>query len=68
MYVADSIGYLGSVSVLLWRNFGFSDMSWIDFYCDLCYIGAVFIIAMMVFSWVFFHAKSRVDSMSLATT
>ncbi len=67
MYVADAIGYLGSVLVLLWRNFGFSKMSWIEFYCALCYVGSSLIIAMMVFSWVFFQSKSRVDRTGLAT-
>jgi hypothetical protein len=57
MYVADAIGYLGSVLVLLWRNFGFSGMSWLDFYCDLCYIGAALWGAMMIFSWMYFNGK-----------
>ena len=57
MYVADAIGYLGSVLVLLWRNFGFSGMSWLDFYCDLCYIGAGLFGVMMLFSWFYFYKK-----------
>jgi Family of unknown function (DUF5690) len=57
MYVADAIGYLGSVLVLLWRNFGFKGMSWLNFYTDLCYIGATLFGGLMVLSWVYFSTK-----------
>ncbi len=59
MYVADAIGYLGSVIVLLWRNFGFSAMSWLDFYCNLCYLGAVLLATMMAFSWAYFSSAAK---------
>jgi len=32
MYVADSIGYVGSFSVLLFREFGHTDISWAHFF------------------------------------
>jgi len=57
MYVADSIGYLGSVVVLLWRNFGAAEMSWLNFYIKLCYIGAAFCVAFMFLSWFYFFKK-----------
>jgi len=59
MYVADSIGYLGSVVVLLWRNFGAGEMSWLDFYIKLCYIGAAFCVGLMFLSWFYFFKKSQ---------
>jgi len=34
MYVADAIGYLGSITVLLMKELGDSQMSWIDFFKD----------------------------------
>jgi len=32
IYVADASGYLGSVALLLWRNFGESKLDWVQFY------------------------------------
>jgi hypothetical protein len=62
MYVADSIGYLGSVAVLLGRNFGAAEMSWLDFYIILCYFGAVFCAGFMALSWYYFYKKQKPES------
>lgn len=59
MYVADSFGYLGSVAVLLWRNFGGAGMSWLMFFTRLCYAGAILILALTALSWWYFRNKSR---------
>ena len=60
MYVADSIGYLGSVGVLLWRNFGAGEMSWLAFYSWICKIGAGLIIVFTAGSyWYFFKKQKR---------
>ena len=32
IYLADSFGYLGSVTALLYKNFGQSDLTWLDFF------------------------------------
>lgn len=65
MYVADSFGYLGSVVVLLWRNFGGSGMSWLSFFCVLCYVGAALILVLSALSWWYFFWKSRQMKASL---
>ncbi len=57
MYVADSVGYLGSVAVLLWRNFGAGEMSWLRFYMDLCYGGAAIILVLTAGSYFYFLKK-----------
>ncbi len=59
MYSADSIGYLGSVVVLLWRNFSASNMSWLVFYTQLCYFGAGLSVVFTVSSYFYFKSKSR---------
>jgi len=59
MYLADSIGYLGSVVVLLWRNFGAGEMSWLNFYIKLCYLGAALCVGLMLFSWFYFFKKRQ---------
>ena len=40
IYLADAFGYLGSVIVLLYKNFGQSSLSWIDFFTYGAYVVA----------------------------
>ncbi|MEL6592148.1 MAG: DUF5690 family protein, partial [Bacteroidota bacterium] len=37
IYLADSFGYMGSVSVLLYKDFGAADLSWASFFTQLSY-------------------------------
>ena len=53
IYLADAIGYLGSVLVLLWRNFGQSDLNWVYFFGDLCLWGSLVIIFLSLLSLVY---------------
>jgi hypothetical protein len=64
MYIADAIGYLGSVLVLLWRNFGFSNWSWLEFYCFLCYAGSAIFGAFMLLSLRYFSNKFQHQSVA----
>lgn len=41
IYVADSSGYLGSVAVLLWRNFGQASLDWLQFFIRGAYATSV---------------------------
>ena len=41
IYIADSFGYLSSVGVLLYKNFGQSDISWYLFFVQFSYVMAV---------------------------
>jgi hypothetical protein len=38
IYVADSFGYLGSVALLLWRNFGAASLDWVQFFVRGAYV------------------------------
>ena len=51
IYTVDSFGYLGSVLVLLYKNFGSSRTSWLNFYIGLNYsiTAAVFILSVIAF-------------------
>ncbi|MCB9230642.1 MAG: hypothetical protein H6581_03220 [Bacteroidia bacterium] len=55
IYVADSFGYLGSVSVLLFKDFGAASLSWVDFFIlggyFLSVVGVVFIAAAGIYFW-----------------
>ena len=57
IYVADAVGYLGSVLVLLWRNFGRSDLNWVDFFCDLCLYGGAIMLLLTLFSYAYLQKK-----------
>lgn len=57
MYIADATGYLGSVAVLLWRNFGVKELSWVRFFEQLCLYGAVLLAVLGLLSWRYFRSK-----------
>ena len=53
IYVADSFGYLGSVSVLLYKDLGAGELSWVDFFSQMSYaltaVGCVGTVLAMVY-------------------
>jgi hypothetical protein len=57
IYLADSIGYLGSVLVLLWRNFGRADLSWVRFFSGLCLYGSALVVLLSLLSWRYFERR-----------
>jgi hypothetical protein len=59
MYTADAFGYLSSVLILLWRNFGESGYSWFHFYEYMCWIGALLFGLLMIASWLYFKHKKQ---------
>lgn len=57
IYVADAFGYLGSVSVLLYKNFGQPQLSWLQFFIASGYVlSAVGVVVMLLSVW-FFYSK-----------
>ncbi len=59
IYMADSVGYLGSVLVLLWRNFGKNDLEWVAFFSDLCLYGSAAIFLLGALSLGYIRGKQR---------
>jgi hypothetical protein len=57
IYLADSVGYVGSVSVLLYKEFGQANLSWLNFFIQSSYILAVSGCFLMSASLVYFIAK-----------
>lgn len=41
IYVADASGYLGSVALLVWRNFAMVDLDWLSFFVNSAYATSV---------------------------
>jgi hypothetical protein len=63
MYVADAIGYLGVVGVVVSKNFVQVDDSFLSFFLNLCWIAAVLSAVCLIASWLYFAircAPSRV--------
>ncbi|WP_240904695.1 DUF5690 family protein [Sphingobacterium sp. SGR-19] len=72
MYLADSVGYLGSVCVLLVRELGLVETSWGDFFQHAVLGAAILGGISVVFSWVYFKKKKamariRVENVELAS-
>jgi hypothetical protein len=59
MYVADSFGYLGSVSVLFFKEFGYAELSWLDFFLSTGYIISISGTLLILGSMFYFHYKHK---------
>jgi hypothetical protein len=59
MYVADSFGYLGSVSVLFFKEFSYATVGWLDFFISCAYIISVMGCLLIGGSMLYFHLKHR---------
>ena len=59
IYLADSVGYVGSVAVLLYKEFGQKDLSWLNFFIAGGYIMAVAGSVLIVFSLIYYIGKYR---------
>ena len=57
IYIADSFGYLASVSTLLFKNFGEAKISWYNFFVDLSYVLAIVGGALTLISIAYFRKK-----------
>ncbi len=56
IYVTDAFGYLGSVALMLYKNFGQAELSWLDFFVRFSWVtfwacGACFVGSMFYFAW-----------------
>ncbi|WPP50146.1 DUF5690 family protein [Catalinimonas niigatensis] len=58
IYVADSFGYLGSVAVLFYKNFGQSELSWLHFFINSAYVMTFVGSALMILSMVYFRQRA----------
>jgi len=58
IYLADSFGYLGSIGVLLYKNFGQSQLNWLSFFKTGAYISSILGIILISLSWIYFRKKN----------
>jgi hypothetical protein len=59
IYLADSVGYVGSVAVLLYKEFGQKDVSWLSFFISGGYIMSVAGSVLILLSLVYFVRKYK---------
>ncbi len=59
IYLADSFGYLGSVGVLLFKEFGNTQLSWLEFFMTSGYILSIAGSILISLSLVYFIAKYK---------
>jgi hypothetical protein len=59
IYLADSFGYLGSVGVLLFKEFGNTQLSWLEFFLTSGYILSIAGSILISLSLVYFIAKYK---------
>lgn len=64
IYIVDSFGYLGSVLILLYKNFGSAQTSWLNFYIGLNYIITASVFILSVIAFLAFRKKSKPKSNS----
>ncbi len=57
IYIADSFGYLGSIGVLLFKNFGHAEMSYVSFFTSALYIVSALGIVLTIVSLFYFNRK-----------
>ncbi|HAT3991715.1 TPA: MFS transporter [Elizabethkingia anophelis] len=57
IYLADSFGYLGSMLVLLYKNFSVGGISWLDFFCLGTYILSAIALLAVLYSYFYLNRK-----------
>lgn len=55
IYIADSFGYLASVGLLLYKNFGQADISWYHFFINFSWVTCIFGLILVTGSYFYFR-------------
>jgi hypothetical protein len=59
IYVADASGYLGSVALLVWRNFGLAQLDWLQVFRASAYGTSILGTLLVAGSALFFRGIAR---------
>jgi MFS family permease len=59
--LADYYGYMGSVAVLLYKNFGHASISFLDFFINGAYILAVLYSGLVITSFLYFRKRYQIE-------
>lgn len=64
IYLADSIGYLGSASVLFYKEFGQKNLSWLEFFMASGYVVSIAGSILIILSMLYFIKKHKAWELS----
>ena len=59
IYLADAFGYLGSIGVMIYKEFGQASLSWLDFFIGAGYVMSVVGSTLIIGSMIYFYFKHR---------
>lgn len=59
LYLADFAGYLGSVIIILYKNFGSGNISWLKFYTNMTYVVPLIIVVLLGYAYWYFERKLK---------
>ena len=59
IYIADSFGYLGSIAVLFYREFAFTNVSWLDIFIASGYYFSIIGFLLITGSMIYFQTKYK---------
>lgn len=59
IYLADAFGYLGSIGVMMYKEFGQSTVSWLNFFISAGYVMSITGSVLIVSSMIYFYYKHR---------
>lgn len=59
MYVADAFGYVGSIAVVVYKNFFQNNLSWLEFFISGGYVMSVAGTVLILGSMFYFHNKHK---------
>ncbi|MEA1786531.1 DUF5690 family protein [Arenibacter sp. GZD96] len=68
IYIADAFGYLASVAVLLYKNFGQGSLSWLHFFILGTYVISIFGCGIAIMSLIYFKRKYKKEQAVLEPT
>jgi len=58
IYVTDAVGYLGSVLLSLYKNFGAKDLSWLEFFKTASYATAIVCTTCFIVAGIYFARRT----------
>ena len=61
IYVTDAFGYLGSVGLMLYKDLGQADLSWLEFFTGFSYITAAACTGLFLVSLIYFARHARAE-------
>ncbi len=65
-YMADAFGYLGSILILLYKNFGKKELSWLNFFTESLYVLSIF--GLLITCYCFYNFKKSFKKSVTETT